>query len=215
LKRSEIVYQFRQENSEFPERVISDTVLNAFLLTGDKLFCAETRCIVDQGTTISTAENDQYFDLTAEITDFFDIDDTYASGVTYNGKRIDKKTMAQLDYESPNWRARSSGTPKAWFRRGKYLWLDRKIDSAADNIVVYSVLKSDDWNSDVMPYNQLEYLEPYNSAMVLYLTMRAKSKIGKEEEAKAAAVEYYAYQAWCKRQLSGNKSGAIYFQKKV
>jgi len=167
------------------------------------------------GTTITTTENDQSWDLTAEITDFYCIDDTYASGVLYNGKRLEKATMAQLDMEAINWRARGSGTPKKYYQRGKYLYLDRPIDVNAEDIVVYAILKSDDWDSDVSPYNQLEYLEPFHPAMVLYLTMRAKSKIGKEEEARAAQVEYFAYQAWAKRQLAGGKAGPIYFRKRI
>lgn len=213
--RSEIIQRFRDENTEFPERVISTVTANSWLFTGDKEFCAETRCIVDQdGTTISTTLNDQSFDLTTEISKFYDIDDYPGSGVLYNGKRLEKTTMASLDQESAAWRDRAVGTPKKWYRRGNMLYLDRPIDSAADDLIVYSVLVSDDWSSDVEPFNALAYLEPFHYAMVLYLVKRAKSKVGKPEEAMAAQAEYNAYIAWVKRQLGGNKYAPVYFQKK-
>ena len=215
--RSEIVDQFRSENPEIPSRVVLDTVLYNWCQEGDKLFCAETRCIVDQdGTAWNTAINDEYYDLASKITNFYDIDDYPGSGVVYNGKRIEKTTMASLDTESSNWRARSAGTPRKWYRRGKYLYLDRPIDTAGTNYMrVYSVLISDDWNADVMPYNALAHLEPFHPAMVLYLTAKAKAKVGKPEEAVRAQAEYMAFVKWAKIQLGGNKSAPIFFRKKI
>jgi len=214
--RSEIIQQFRDICPEIPSRVISDVTLNAWCLTGDKNFCAITRCIVDQdGTTITTAEDDQYFDLEVEITNFYDIDTWPGSGVLYNNKKLDKTTMAELDIDSSSWRDNDSGTPKKWYRRGKYLYLDRPIDSNAYDIKVYAVLISDDWNTDIAPYNTLSSLEPYHDAMVLYLTKRAKAKVGKPEEAAAAENEYLLYCKWAKTQIGGNKFGAIHFVPKI
>lgn len=214
--RSEIIEDFRVECPEITSRVITDEQLYNWCEKGDKLFCAETRCIIDQdGTTISTTEDDQYYDLTSEITKFYDIDDTYASGVLYNGKRLDKTSMSELDGESQNWRSRDAGTPKKWYRRGKYLYLDRPIDSNEYDLTVYSILISDDWNTDVAPYNQLTYLEPFHEAMVLYLIWKAKSKIGKPEEAVKAQSEFMAFVKWSKSQLLANKSSAIYFRKAI
>ena len=210
--RSEVIEAFRVDNPEITSRVITDAQCNSYLLTGDKEFCAETRCIVDQnGTTITTAENDEYFDLSSEITKFYDIDDYPGSGVLYNSKRLTKTTMAELDAENPNWRNNSSGTPKKWYRRGKYIYLDRPIDSNAYDITIYSVLVSDDWDSDVAPFNQISYLEPFHYAMVLYLAKRAKAKIGKPEESMKAQSEYNAYVKWVKSQLGGNKFAPIRF----
>lgn len=209
--RSEIVQMFRDQCPEIPSRVISDTTLYSWLQAGDKEFCAETRCIVDQGTTIETAEDEQYWDLTAEITDFYDIDKTSASGVTYNGKALKYKSMAELDIESKNWRARDSGTPQSWFRRGKYLWVDRPIDSNEYDIVVYSSLLSNDWTTDIAPYNAIQTLEPFHPAMILYLIKRAKAKVGKPEEAIAAYQEYASYLKWAKVQLGATRFGAIHF----
>lgn len=213
MTRSEIVEMFRQICPEIPSRVISDTTLNAWLVLGDKEFCAETRCIVDQGTTITTVADEQYWDLTSKITNFYDIDKTSASGVTYNGKALEYATMAELDMDSINWRAKDAEIPKKWFRRGKYLWVDRKIPTAADDIVVYSVLLSNDWTTDIAPYNELSYLENFHTAMVLYLIKRAKAKVGKPEEAISAAQEYGLYLAWAKKQLGGTTYGPVFFRK--
>ena len=211
--RSEIISQFRENNPEITSRVISNSVLNSWCEIGDKEFCAGVRCIVDQdGTTISTSENDQYFDLASKITKFYDIDDYPGSGVVYNNKSLTKTTMAQLDEDTPTWRDRNSGIPEKWYRRGTYLYLDRKIDSAEDDLIIYSVLISDDWNTDVAPYNQLSYLEPFHFGMVLYLQKRAKAKVGKGQDAAKATAEFGAYVAWAKKQLGGNKFAPIYFE---
>jgi len=210
--RSEIVQQFRDICPEIPSRVISDATLHTFLQSGDKEFCAETRCIVDQdGTQWLTAVNDQYYDLSSKITNFFDIDDYPGSGVLYDGEVLTKTTMGGLDAESKAWRARAVGTPKKWYRRGKYLYLDRPIDTANLYVKVYAVLISTDWTTDISPYNNLQHLEPYHPAMVLYLIKRAKAKVGKPEEATAAGQEYMSYLAWAKKQLSGNKFAPIHF----
>ena len=123
--------------------------------------------------------------------------------------------MAELDVENNNWRAKAAGVPTIWFRRGKYLWVDRKIDSAADDLVVYSALSSDAWTLDVAPYNALSHLEPFHPAMVLYLKKRAKAKVGKPEEAAAAHQEYSLYLEWAKKELGGTRFGAIHFTPRV
>lgn len=214
MTRSEIVQMFRDECPEITSRVITDATLYNWCLVGDKRFCAETRCIVDkEGTTITTAADEDNWDLESKITNFYDIDDFPGSGVLYNGVRLTKCTMAELDTDSKKWRSRDSGTPKKWFRRGKYLYVDRPVDSNAYDITVYSVLVSDDWNADVAPFNQLGYLEPFHEGMVLYLKMRAKAKIEKPEDAERAAGEYVGYVQWVKRQLGGNKYGPIYYRR--
>ena len=213
--RSEIIEKFRVDNPEITTRVLTDVQCNSYLEQGDKEFCAETRCITDNGTTISTASGDQSFVLTTEISNFYDIDDWPGSGVLYNGKRLQKTTPAELDLDAPAWRAWDAGTPKKWYRRGGTLYLDREIDSTAADIIVYSVLISNDWTTDVAPYNELTYLEPFHQAMVLYLTKRAKAKIAKPEESMRAQAEYSAFVAWAKKQLGGNRYGPIFFRKKT
>ncbi len=214
--RSEIIQKFRDENPEITSRVIGDTTLNMWCLLADKQFCAATRCIVDQdGTAWNVAVNDEYYDLTSKITNFYDIDDWPGSGVVYNGKRINKATMSELDLDSNTWRSRGAGTPQKWYRRGKYLYLDRPAGTAITNgIRVYAVLKSTDWDTDIEPFNQLSYLEPFTEAIILYLVKRAKAKVGKPEEAAGAHKEWIDYLSWAKTQLGGNKSGPIFFRKK-
>lgn len=216
MTRSEIIESFRVQNPEITSRVITDSQLYSFCEEGDKMFCAETRCIVDQdGTEWDTAVNDEYYDLTSKITNFYDIDDYPGSGVLYNGERIIKTTMAELDMDSKSWRARSAGTPKKWYRRGKYIYVDRPIDTASLKFKVYAVLISDDWNADVAPFNQRTELEPFHESMVLYLTMRCKNKIGKPEEAIMARQEFAEYMKWAKRQLGGNKYSPVYYRRKI
>lgn len=211
MTRSEIVSQFREENPEITSRVITDTVLNSWLLFGDKDFCSRTRCIVDQdGTTISTTEDDQYYDLTSEITSFFDIDEYPGGGVTYNDKRLTMTTIAELDRESPNWRSRDNGTPKKYYRRGPYMYLDRPVGSDEYDIKVYAVLKSNDFDSDVAPYNELTHLEPFHYGLVKWLKWKAKEKIGKRQDAIKAQAEYVDYTKWVKLELGGGKYGPIY-----
>jgi len=212
--RSEVLAAFRVEAPEITDRVVTDAQAYVWLEQGNLEFCTETRCIVDQdGTTISTTEDDIYYDLTTEITSFMDIDDYPGSGILYNDKKLEKTTMAKLDSEDPTWRDGASGTPTKWYRRGKYLYLDRKIDSNEYDLKVYSVLLPTAWTSDVAPYNALSYLEPYHYAMVLYLIKRAKAKVGKPEDVLKAQAEYTAFIKWAKSQLGGNKLAEIMFKK--
>jgi len=217
MNRTEILETFRVENPELTERVITDSALQSMCLEGNKDVCKRARCIVgEDGTTISTTEDDERYDLTDEIDRFYDIDTFPGSGVLYNGVHLDKVTMAELDEEDENWRARSSGTPEKYYRRGKYLCLDRPIDSNAEDIIVYAVLKPDDFDAaDKTPYDELDYLEPYHYALVLYLKWKAKLKIGKTSEGTAAGKEYLMYIKDMIKQLGGNKYGNIRFKPRV
>ena len=215
MTRSEIVTRFRAECPEITSRVITNSVLYSWCEVGDKEICARTRCIVDkEGTTISTAEDDQSFDLTNESTRFYDIDEFPGGGVAYDDDRLEFTTIAELDQLSSSWRTRSSGTPKKYFRRGKWLWLDRPIDSDAEDLTVYSVLIPTDFDDDdKTPFDELSYLEPFHYSVVLYLIMRAKAKVGKREDALKAMAEYENYIAWMKKELGGGKFGKIYLRK--
>lgn len=207
MDREEIISTFRAENPEIPERVIKDTVLAVWCKQGNIEICAKTRCIVDQeGTTISTTEDDERWPLSSNIPNFFDIDEYPGGGVTYNAERIRFITLAQLDAESPSWRSRSSGTPKKYWRAGDYIYVDRPVDSEEDDIVVYSILKPDEFAADdATPYNELGYLEPFHYGINKYLEMRAMQKIGKEDDGKRAKADYDVYVAWMKKTLGGSK----------
>lgn len=208
--RSEVIDQFRVANPDITAKVVTNSVLYDWCELGDKDFCARTRCIVDQdGTTISTTEDDQYYDLTSEVANFYCIDSYPGGSVTYNDKRLTQTTIAKLDSQSSNWRSRASGTPREYYVRGKYLYLDRPIDSNEEDIKVYAVLISDDWDSDVAPYNALTYLEPFHYGMLLWLTWKMKKKKGKREDATIAHQEYIEYTKWVKGELGGEKYGIL------
>jgi hypothetical protein len=217
MTRAEILKTFRAENPEITERVISDTILNSWLKEGNRNVCAQTRCIVDQdGTTISTNEDDERFDLSVNIDNFYDIDEFPGSGVLYNSKKIDKTTMADLDTEDESWRNRTAGTPKKWYRRGKWLCLDRPIDSNEYDLTVYAVLRPNDFDADTKtPFNELDYLEPFHFSLVLYIQWKAKAKVGKPQDATKAEQEYMAYIAYMKKSIGGNKFGPIRFVPKT
>lgn len=197
---------FRNENPEITDRVISDALLNDWLLQGNKEVCASTRCIVDDGTTIGTTEDDTSWNLESNITNFFDIDAYPGGGVTYNKKRLEEVTMAQLDQEKPNWRSNSSGTPKKYYRRMDNIYTEKPIDSNAYDLKVYSVLKPNDFDDDAKsPFNELGYLEVYHYSMVLFLQKKAKMKISKETEEGKAGQEFAGYVIWMKKMLGGGK----------
>jgi len=211
MNRNEIITTFRAENPEITDRVISNTILYSWCKEGNKDVCARTRCIVDEdGQVISTNENDKRFDLTVHISKFYDIDTFPGSGILYNNKPLGFTTMSALDKEDASWRDRTAGTPKKYYRRGKWLCLDRPIDSNEYDIKAYSVLRPDDFDTDTKtPYNGLEYLEPFHSGIVKYLQWKAKEKISKGNEAIKAEAEYLAYIKYMKQMLGGTKFGPI------
>lgn len=217
MTRAEIVEKFRAENPDITTKVISNALLYAWAKQGDKEICAMTRCITDQdGTTITTAEDDTHYDLTVQITKFYDIDEFPGGGVTYNDDRLKKTTIAELDELHPGWRDRESGTPREYYRRGGWLYLDRAIDSNAYDLKVYAVLISDDFDDDAKtPYNQFSYLSPFHDGINKYLQWRAKAKVGKQQEAQIAKQEFTDYAAWMKSMITGGKTSAIRLVPKI
>lgn len=213
MTREEIVAMFRGNNPKITTRVASNVKLHNWLLVGDKEIAAETRCIVDNGTTISTSEDDERFDLPANITRFYDINVFPDGGVAYNDKRLEQKTMAQLDEEDSGWRTRSSGTPESFYRQGKYIYLDRPIDSNAYDLTIYSILLPLDFDDDSKtPFSQLTFLEPFHYSLVLYLEKRAMQKVGKRQDVLKAEAEFNAYVAWMKKMLIGGRHTVIQFR---
>jgi len=151
-----------------------------------------------------------------EISKFFDIDVFPGGGVSFDDTPLEMTAVSELDQLTPTWRENSAGKPKKWYRRGKYLYFDRPVSSSYDelDIRVYAVLVSDDFNDDdIMPYNQLPYLEPFHSGIVEYLKWQGKRKIGKPEDAAQAEKEFMNYTTWMKRQLAGGKSSKILYRK--
>ena len=217
MNREEIRDTFRQLNPEVTERVATDTQLNDLLELGDKDFCAKTRCITNyEPETIETTENDESWDLTTEISKFYDLDTFPGAGVLYNDKQLRFRSLVQLDKESPNWRNNSSGTPTRYFRRGARIYTDKPIDSNEYDLKVYAVLISDDFDDDAkLPFNGLTYLEPFHFGLILWLQWKAKAKIAKPEESATAMQEYLTYALWARKEIGGTKFGAIHLIKKV
>ena len=217
MTRSEIIQMFRVENSEITTRVVSNALLHNWCLVGDKEICARTRCIIDEdGTVITTAEDDQVWILTDEIDKFYSLDEYPGGGVAYNDKRLKETTISRLDDEHQSWRTRGVGTPEEYYIRGKFIYLDRPINSQAKDLHIYAVLISDDFNDDnITPYNQLTYLEPFHSGILKFLQWRAKQKVGKPQEAAIAKQDFVEYTMWMKKEIGGGKYGPITFGKKI
>lgn len=210
MNRSEIRETFRAENPEITERVVTDAVLNAWMLRADKEICAITHCILSNtAETFTAVVNTQYYDLEANIDKFFDVDDLPGGGVYFNNKPLKKATPAEMNFVLRTWKTSASGTPKKWWRRGKYLWFDR-APSAASTIAVDTVYISNDFDSDAKtPYNSLGHLEPFHDGILKYLQWRAKQKIGKPDEAKIAKDDYTSYTKWMNSKVREYNNAAI------
>lgn len=208
MTRLEIITRFREECPEITERVISDSVLGSWCEIGDLEVACRARIIVGDVTFAAIVGQSSY-DITAEEPKFYDCDEFPGGGVSFDDDRLDHTTIGELDSDEPSWRTNSNGTPDSYYRRGKYINFNRPPDATSD-IQVYTVLKSDPFDDDAKtPFNQLTHLEPFHYAIVLYLIMRAKAKVGKPEERTAAMAEYGSYVSWIQKSLGGNKYGPI------
>ena len=221
MTRVEILALFRADNPEITDRVMTDAAAYAYLKEGNKEACTIAKCIVGDTTFSSVATTSVYttkYDLTTLITKFYDIDFNPGGGVIFNGKPLEKITVAELDmlYPSGSWRSRSAGTPKKWYRRGNYLYFDYPVLTASLDIMVYTVLLPDDFDDDIKePFNSLTYLRPYHIALVKYLKAMGKAKIGKPQEAQLAMQEFREYCKWFGKEITGSKFGRIYYQPKA
>jgi len=216
MNRSEIKTRFREENPEITDRVITDAVLDSWLLEGNLNFAIRARIIQKKDTFTPAIGEGGYgneWDLTDKISDFFDIDEYPGGGVAHNDLPLKKTTVAKMDAEDETWRTQSNGTPDEYYRWGQWLGVDYPV-SNTDDITVYYIALPEDFDDDgKTPFNQLANLTPYHYALVLYLTMRAKSKVGKPQEKMAAAAEYAGYIQWVKTMLAGGRQDAIQFKR--
>lgn len=215
MTRAQIITRFREENPEITPNVCSDITLNSWCLVGDKEICAKARLIVNS-SSINAVEDQSAYDLTS-LNKFFDIDEIPGGGVTRvtstTEKRLVKLSKSQLDDQVSSWRTAESGTPRFYYRRGKYMYVYPKPDGNIDQFNLDFICISDDFNNDnITPYNQLSYLEPYHPGIIFYLTWRAKAKVGKQDEATNAMNIYNAYVEWMKREIGGGKYGPIEFR---
>ena len=217
MTRAEIKDKFRAENPELTTRVLPEDVLNTWCVEANLQACIITRCIVDNTpTSITPVENEEYWDLTAKITRFYDIDEWPGGGVYYNDKVLKKTSMSELNKSSRTWTSRASGTPTKYFRRGKYLWVDRPIDSNVYTIKVHSVLYPTNYTSDAdTPFNNLSYLAGFSDAISKYLQWRGKVKLRKYDEAQVAKQEFLTYCMWMKKMIGGGTQSPIRFERRV
>ena len=192
MNRGQVIARFREECPEITTRTISDAVLQAWCEVGEHEVCAKAR-LIKGDTTFSSIIGVKAYDLTSEITDFYDIDDLPGGGVIYDNDRLTKTSVAELDQLNASWRDNSNGVPDKYYRRGKFLNFECPSVAVKD-VQVYTILVSDDWDDDTKdPFNQLSYLSPHHYVMVLYLIMRAKKKVGKRQEKIDAKQEYDDY----------------------
>ena len=219
MTRSQIIAMFRADNPEITDRVASDIVLNNWALIADKLICSISRCIVSDATfnsVVTTSVYNTQYDLTAQVSKFYDIDDYPGGGVSYDDDPLTKTTVAELDRLSPSWRTRNAGIPVKYYRRGKYLYFDRPVATASIKIRVYAILVSDDFDNDSdTPYNGLTYLEPFHNGINKYLQWQAKLKVGKPGEAQKAEKDFYDFTAFMKKMIGGGKYSPITYEPKA
>jgi hypothetical protein len=211
MTRTEIIAQFRAENPEIDSRVIQDATLQAWLLVGNSEICTITRCI--KGENIwDTVAGEFFWDLTAKIPKFLDIDEYPGGGVALDNDRLGMTSPAELDDENNGWRddVRNDhrGQPEKYFRYGQYIYTECPVDNVYE-MAVDAVLLPDDYTTDVMPFNQLSYLIPYHYSLVLYLQKKAKMKVGKDTESARAQQEYQAYVTWMKKEIQGGISSTV------
>lgn len=213
MTRQEIRQKFRYENPDVTDRVITDTTLNEWMKTANIEVACKTRCIVSNASqTFSSVIDQQYYDLTSQITRFYDIDDMPGGGVYYDSEPIKKATAGEMNQIARNWKSRTSGVPKYYWRRGQYLWLDRK-PSAVKTVSVDSILIPADFDSDSSePFNGLTHLRPFHDSISKYLQSRTKQKIGKQEDAAIAEKDYEKYVDWMKKTVSGYSRSSVFLK---
>ena len=214
MTRLQIKNRFRQENPEISTNVISDTVLDSWLLEGNINAATTARLIKGDNvaSNIESVVSQAQYDLST-ITKFYDIDELPGGGVAYNDKRLTVTTIAELDETRPSWRTASAGTPKRYYRRNQYIYLEPKPDTANLDIDIYSVNLPDDFDDDAKtPFNQLTHLAPFHYSLVLYLQWRAKAKLAKPEERDNAIEIYDKYITWMKNEVDRNIYHAIQFK---
>ena len=210
MTRAEIIERFRQENPEITIRVLADSVLNSWCEIGNLEICTRANLITKE-TTFSAIADQSTYDLTSEISKFYDISEYPGGGVNYNGKRLTKRAKSEMSALHTGWRSSSSGTPTEYFRDEKNIVLWRP-PSGTEDIIVDAVLLADPFDDDAKtPYNELSYLEPFHYAIVKYLTWRAKSKVGKPQDASTASLEYVAFIDWMKKEIGSGENNIINF----
>lgn len=215
---SDIIQRFRDENPELDANVIPDATLMSWLLIGDQEVCMKVRLIIQEGVNVPAIQGQNTYNLTTLSNLFFDINEQPGGGIcqfntSTSYKRLTKRTKAWLDVNNAQWRIASQGTPRYYYRSAQNFIVYPTPDNTITNFTVDIVLLSNPFNNlNIMPYNQLPYLAPFHYALVLYLTWRAKAKIGKDEESDTALKAYSGYVEWMIKTIGGGKYDEIQFR---
>lgn len=214
MTRAELREKFRAENPEITDRVITDSVLNSWMVTANEEVCVETRCIVsEESAVINSIEGTQKYDLEENISRFLDLDDLPGGGVYYNGVPLKKSSPGEENYLNKRWKSASNGIPKRYWKRGKFLWLNVPPDTDDVEIEVDCVLIPVEVNSDDDEFFEgLGHLQPFCDSINKYLQWRTKQKVGKYEEANVAHQDYLTYLGWMRKKVKAGKYGAIFLK---
>jgi len=196
MTRGDIISRFRQENPSVTKNVATSAVLQSWTEIGNLEIATKARLIRGETTFPSIIDKTEY-NLTTEIPKFYDIDELPGSGVIYDNRQIDSKSISLLDQQRPSWRTQANGVPRDYYRRNQFLNLGRK-PSAVKDILVYTVLIADPLDDDSKtPFNQFAHLEPFHYALVLYLEKRVYgNKVIRKFSEMTATEEYNAYVSW-------------------
>ena len=215
---SDIIQRFRDENPELDQSTIPDATLQSFLLIGDQEVCMDQRLVTIENVNIPVIAGQNTYSLTALNSLFFDINESYGGGLVYYNtsgyyKRVYPQTKAWLDNNYSQWRTAQTGVPRWYYRSGSNIVVYPTPDSTVSYMNVDLVLLSNPFTQlNQTPYNQIPYLAPFHYALVVYLQWRAKIKIGKDEEGKAAYALYQQYLQWMRKTLQGGRYGTIEFR---
>jgi len=216
MNREEIVSMYRADNPKITTRVISNVKLHSWCKLGDKEIAAQSRCIITDFAFNSVASTSVYltrYDLSAQNSKFYEIDDYPGGGVSFNNKPLKNTSVSELDEEDSGWRTRSAGTPAKYYKRGKWVYFDRPVKTADLEIRVYAALISDDFDDNSKsPFNSLAYLEPFHGAILKYLEWRTKQTVGKRNDAIKARAELDDYIGWMRKEIAGARVTPITFR---
>ncbi len=211
--RLDIRTDFRNENPEITQAVISDAVLNSWLLKGNiEVACASLCISTNTSIVFNSAVGVQYYDLEANIAMFYAINDMPGGGVYYNNLPLKKATPAEMNYVKKTWKTSGNGTPIRYWRNGKYLWFEYPPD-AITPIAVDAFLLPNPFNDDSQtPFNQLAHLTPYHDSLSKYLQWKCKEKVGKDDEGMKAKAAYLDYVKWMKKMVKGGNQAAVFMR---
>ena len=215
MNRGEIITRFRQENPEITTNVASDAVLQSWCEVGDQEIATRVR-LVRSTSEFTAVIGVSTYNLTNEITNFYDIDEYPGGGVAFDDNRIVLETKSSLDAKRPAWRSASNGTPKDYYRRQQNLIFGTPPD-AASTIDVDTVLIPNPLDDDTkIPFNELTYLEPFHYSLVLYLKMRAfNGKVKKKDMGEMSRQELEVYINWMKKEVDRGTYSSIQIRPKV